>query len=105
MKIDMEQFLAITVALGCAGAVGYAVYADRAEMQGVIAGIEEVAEPNTDPEPAPSITEEIAATVVAPAPMPAEPTDLDTAAGIPPVVPDDPGSYAPGPTTEMDQWQ
>lgn len=105
MKIDMEQFLAITVALGCAGAVGYAVYADRAEMQGVIAGIEEVAEPVTDPEPAPSVAEEVAATVVAPAPMPAEPTDLDAEAGIPPVVPDVPGSYAPGPTTEMDQWQ
>ncbi|MFN3187270.1 MAG: hypothetical protein ACE37F_35050 [Nannocystaceae bacterium] len=100
----MEQFLAITVALGCAGAVGYAVYADRAQMQGVIAGVEEVAEPIADPEPAPS-AEEVAAAIVAPVPMPAEPTDLDTAAGIPPVVPDDPESYAPGPTTEMDQWQ
>ena len=86
MKIDMEQFLAITVALGCAGAVGYAVYADRAEMQGVIAGIEEVAEPVADPEPAPSVAEEVAAAVVAPGPMPAEPSDLDAAAGIPPVV-------------------
>ena len=45
MKIDMEQFLALTVALGCAGAVGYAVYSDRAEMNEVIAGIESVDEP------------------------------------------------------------
>lgn len=99
MKIDMEQFLALTVALGCAGAVGYAVYSDRAEMNEVIAGIESVDEPQ--PEAAPSPTEDAVAAVVA---TPEVPTDPDDAAGIPPVVPDDPGSYAPGPTSEMDRW-
>lgn len=101
MKIDMEQFLALTVALGCAGAVTFAVYTDRNDMNEVIAGIEAV----EDAAPAePTVAEEIAATVVAPGPMPSEPMDLDAAAGIPPVVPDDESNYAPAPTTEMDQW-
>ena len=101
MKIDMEQFLALTVALGCAGAVGYAVYADRAQMDEAIAGVESVEQPEAEP----SAVQDAVAAVVAPTPIPATPSDLDDAAGIPPVVPDDPGSYAPGPTSEMGQWQ
>ena len=45
MKIDIEQFLAMTVALGCAGAVTFAVYSDRSDMSEVIAGIEAAEEP------------------------------------------------------------
>lgn len=103
MKIDMEQFLAMTVALGCAGAVGFAVYSERQQMSEVVAGIEAVEEPAA-PEPEPTVAEEVAATVLAPSPMPAEPVDLDDAAGIPPVVPDDETAYS-GPTGEMAQWQ
>ncbi len=101
MKIDVEQFLALTVALGCAGAVSFAVYSDRTDMSEVIAGIE--AAEDTAPDQ-PTAAEEVVATVVAPGPMPAEPLDLDEAAGIPAVVPDDDSSDAPGPTTEMDPW-
>ncbi len=101
MKIDMEQFLALTVALGCAGAVTFAVLSDRNDMNEVIAGIE-AAEETSPAEP--TVAEEIAATVVAPGPMLAEPQDLDAASGIPAVIPDDESGYAPGPTTEMDQW-
>lgn len=102
MKIDMEQFLALTVALGCAGAVGYAVYADRAEMDAIVAGADAV-EPAAAPEPTPVDGTE--APVVAQGPTPDEPTDLDEAAGIPPVVPDALGEDGPGPTSEMAQWQ
>lgn len=102
MKIDIEQFLALTVALGCAGAVTFAVYNDGSDMSEVIAGVEAAEEP-TSAEP--SVAEEVVATVVAPIPMPAGPVDLDDAAGIPAVIPEDDSSYAPGPTTEMDQWQ
>ena len=106
MKIDMEQFLALTVALGCAGAVGFAVYSERAEMNEIIAGVEAAQDtPEPPAQMEPSLAEEVAATVVAPSPMPAEPTDLDDAAGIPPVVPDDPSTYGPGPDTEMAQWE
>lgn len=102
MKIDMEQFLAVTVALGCAGAVGFAVYSDRAQMNEIIAGVEDARDV---PEPAveePSVAQEVAATVIAPSPMPAGPIDLDEAAGIPPVIPDadDASAYAPGPDSE-----
>ncbi len=103
MKIDMEQFLALTVALGCAGALGFAVYSDRAQMDEIVAGAESASE-SSEVAPEPSIAQEVAATVMAPGPMPAEPTDLDEAAGIPPVVPDAEGAYAdyaPGPDTEM----
>lgn len=100
MKIDMEQFLALTVALGCVGAVSLAVYSERSDMSEVIAGAQSVEEPAAEP----SVAEDIAATVVAPSLMPAEPLDLDDAAGIPPVVPENESSYAPGPTTEMDRW-
>lgn len=102
MKIDIEQFLAMTVALGCAGAVTFAVYSDRSDMSDVIAGIEAAEEP-TSAEP--TVAEEIVATVVAPGPMPAAPVDLDDASGIPAIIPDDDSSYAPGPTSESDQWQ
>lgn len=104
MKIDMEQFLAMTVALGAAGAVGFAVYTDRAEMNEVIAGVEAVEEP-VAAESEPSLAEEVAAAVIAPAPMPAEPADADEAAGIPPVIPDDESDYGPGPTSEMAKWE
>ncbi len=102
MKIDMEQFLALTVALGCAGAVGFAVYSDRAQMDEIVAGAEAAQEAQPQE---PTEAQEVAATVVAPSPMPSEPTDLDAAAGIPAVVPDDPSDYAPGPDTEMSQWE
>ncbi len=105
MKIDMEQFLAMTVALGCAGAIGFAVYSSNASMDEVVAGAETVEVPAEATEP--SVAEEVAATVVAPSPMPAEPVDLDEAAGIPPVVPDAEDAYAkpaPGPDTETAVW-
>ncbi|MEM6293120.1 MAG: hypothetical protein AAGA54_17725 [Myxococcota bacterium] len=105
MKIDMEQFLAMTVALGCAGAIGLAVYSNNAQMEDVVAGAEAVEAPAEVEEP--SVAEEVAATVLAPSPMPAEPVDLDEAAGIPPVVPDAEDAYAntaPGPDTEMMAW-
>ena len=70
-------------------------------MNEVIAGIDAV----DQPEPEPSAVQDAVAAVVAPTPIPATPSDLDDAAGIPPVVPDDPSNYAPGPTSEMDQWQ
>lgn len=105
MKIDMEQFLALTVALGCSGAVGYAVYADRSADDEFIAAVEAVEDSVTEEAPAPSTAEEVASATAAAAPTPAEPTDLDDAAGIPPVIPEDPDGYAPGPTTEADQWQ
>ncbi len=103
MKIDIEQFLAMTVALGCAGAVGFAVYSGGAEVDDIIVGVQAAQDPAEASE-TPTAAAEVAAAVVAPGPMPAEPADLDDAAGIPAVVPDDPSAYAPGPDSEMSQW-
>ncbi len=102
MKIDIEQFLALTVALGCAGAVTLAVYSDGVDISDAVAGIEatQVVEA-----PESSVSEEIVATLDAPLATPEGPVDLDEAAGIPPVVPDPASSNAPGPTSEMDAWQ
>lgn len=102
MKIDIEQFLAITVALGAAGAIGVAAYSSRADLDKI--AIEAPAHVDV-PTDEPSAAEEVAAAVM-PA-VPAAPVDLDEAAGIPPVVPDDEGAegyYAPGPDTETPNW-
>lgn len=103
MKIDIEQFLAITVALGAAGAIGVAAYSGTADLDKVaIEAPASVEEPAEDP----STAEQVAAAVM-PATAPAEPIDLDEASGIPPVVPDDEsaaGYYAPGPDTESPNW-
>lgn len=62
MRIDLEQFMALTVALGCVGAVGTAVYLTHKDAEeAAIAQADEVEpaddddypEAPPDPEPAP----------------------------------------------------
>ncbi|MEX1368645.1 MAG: hypothetical protein AB1Z98_36290 [Nannocystaceae bacterium] len=92
MRINVEQFLALTMALGTAGAVGVAVYSNheaRAEAEAEPAA--EPAEsveaeepfPEAPPDPPPAATP-APAMGPSPAPMPsfdAEPEQLDAAPG------------------------
>lgn len=95
MRLDLEQFLAMTVALGTAGAIGVAVYSThdaKAEVPAA-APVEEAAEeefPEAEPDPprpAPTPTPAPAAAPT-PAPMPA----FDA--------PDEQLDEAPGPQVE-----
>ena len=100
MRIDLEQFLALTVALGTAGAVGVAVYASQARMDQIAAeapaSIEDV-EREAEPEPEPT-----AAPIVVPT-LPAEPSEPPLPPGTEEdesVTGDGGGGAAPGPDTE-----
>ncbi len=96
MRIDMEQFLALTVALGAAGAIGVGVYSARSgdETPPASSPAEEVeAEPEADvPPPQP---------VLVPVPVP-------TVAEVPPSEPveaePDEGADVPGPDVEIPNW-
>ncbi len=78
MRIDLEQFMALTVALGTVGAVGTAVYMTRADAQEAAAtqAAEEAApdeeeelpeappDPEPEPEPVAEPTPEVVDTVL-----------------------------------------
>lgn len=109
MKIKVEQFLALTVALGAAGAVGAAVYTTGDSFDELIGrtnvevNVQESLLQDEPPAPMPT-TVAVAAT-----PVPVEPTEplsLDELAGIPAIGTDaDDGSdYRPGPDVEGADW-
>ncbi|MCX4242878.1 hypothetical protein [Paraliomyxa miuraensis] len=98
MRFDLEQFLALTMALGTAGALGVAVYSSQdataASPQSVAAppdGDEPF--PEAEDEPAPRSTENVA---LAPAPEPTPVPALDAA-------PEE-LEAAPGPQVETMIW-
>lgn len=89
MRFDLEQFLALTMALGTAGAVGVAVYSsqDAAPAPHADAATAEPAEeepfPEAEDDPAPTT---MAASTPSPVPTPipaldAAPDELDAAPG------------------------
>lgn len=91
MRINVEQFLALTMALGTAGAIGVAVVSNheaRAESDEAepAAGVEDEADepfPEAPPDPPPAATP-APAMGPSPAPMPsldAEPQQLDDTPG------------------------
>lgn len=108
MRIDLEQFLAIAVGLGAAGAVGIGVYSMRGDTEDAIV---EVADQEASAEAA--IEPPSSAAVPLPA-APAEPVPEDEA--LSPVVPDaDPleaygspegsgGGWGGGPDVETPEW-
>lgn len=101
MRFDLEQFLALTMALSTAGAAGVAIYTSRAtpaEARAAEAGAEDEwddeAFPQAEPEPEPSASSAVAAPppVATPAAVPAldaAPEELEA---------------APGPTVEGMSW-
>jgi hypothetical protein len=109
MRIDLEQFLAIAVGLGAAGAVGIGVYSMRGDTEDEIV---DVAEQEASAEAA--IAPPSSAAVPLPA-APAEPVPEDEA--LSPVVPDadpleaygpegggDGGGWGGGPDVETPDW-
>lgn len=79
MRIDMEQFLAVAMALGTAGAIGVAVYSQRGDDEPV------AADSDTQDE---DVEQEIAASP--PPPAPAPPAVVPTEPAAPPPLPEEP---------------
>ena len=74
MRIDIEQFLALTVALGTIGAVGTAVYISHLDAQDAVASSANVEEPEAEYPEAPDAP--VKAPVQAPvATTPVQPLD------------------------------
>ena len=106
MRIDMEQFLALTVALGTVGAIGAAAYSARPDFQAAMSSLvedDEVSATTDDADEPPAKAAEPSSAPTLPVPVPIL-ADPDPDAGISPVVPDDPATYVPGPDVEIAQW-
>ena len=110
MRIDLEQFLAIAVGLGAAGAVGLGIYSVRSGSDEVVEAVETVEAEAASAEP----SEPASAAVVPLPPAPAAPIEDEP---LSPVVPDaDPlEAYGPeagvggvgwggGPDVETPDW-
>ncbi|MEM7159880.1 MAG: hypothetical protein AAF799_43975 [Myxococcota bacterium] len=98
MRIDLEQFLALTMTLGAVGAVGAGVYTNRASTETVDtteaeSTAEEEEEPMPEAEPRPPRPAEPAPTA-APEPEPTPQLDAD-----PDIL-----DAAPGPQVESMNW-
>lgn len=105
MRIDMEQFLALTVALGTVGAIGAAAYSARPDFQAAVSSMvddDEVMSTKEEDEPTVNKTESTPARSL-PVPVPVL-ADPGPDAGISPIVPDDPDNDVPGPDVEVAQW-
>lgn len=105
MRIDMEQFLAMTVALGTVGALGVAVYSTRPDVQGVLGSLgnadpTEAAASERDAAGSPGSEAKEPEPTVVPIPIPifAEPTEIS------PVVPEPETESVPGPDIETANW-
>lgn len=110
MRIDLEQFLAVTVALGALGAVGVGVYVTRTDADEIV---EQIAVDDAAAE-----EEEAPAAAAATVPLPAAPTTpVPEDEALSPVVPDaDPleaygpesgaggGGWGGGPDVETPEW-
>ena len=99
MRIDLEQFLALTVAIGSIGAVGAALYTAQPDIPAVSSAVDtftDELELDVEADPPPILT--------VPVPTPAQP-DSPPAIDEAPLPAAEPTSeYIPGPDVEGANW-